>query len=96
MASTLAGFVGSTSCRQQQTKYGMRPVTTLQIGVRDKDTKQVAWNFVNVFGTPPVEKGDIVQVAEVKTYGRTRYGKLAGHEARNRRDRQPQQLALGL
>ena len=29
MASTLAGFVGSTSCRQQQTKYGLRPVTNL-------------------------------------------------------------------
>ena len=98
----MAGFVGSYTHKQKQTKFGVRPVTTIKLGVRDKATKRVAWNYVNVFGTAQIERGDILRLDHVKAFGRTHYGKIAAHQPRNKRDRQatgasqPRQLALPL
>ena len=101
----IAGFVGKVECTKKQTRYGTRPVTTLSVGVRDKKTNATSWNYVNIWGLPNIKKGDIVRVEGVKSYGRSRYGKLVEHDARNKRDRKaatsrttveatPQQLQL--
>ena len=99
----VAGFVGKIEHTQKNTRYGIRPVTTFSIGVRRKTSKTTSWSYVNIWGTPNIKKGDIVRVEDVKTFGRTRYGKLVEHEARNQRDRKaapvkieatPQQLPL--
>lgn len=100
----LNGFVGKVTHRQKQTKFGVRPVTSVSIGIRDKDTNVVSWDTVNIWGTPDVKKGDILSVSDVKAFGRTKYGKIADHQVRNQRDRKtverkvdkPRQLALPL
>ncbi len=98
----IAGFVGKVEHTKKQTRYGTRPVTTLSVGVRSKTSKDTLWSYVNIWGAPSIKKGDIVRVEDVKSYGRSRYGKLVDHDARNKRDRkpkakaekEPQQLAL--
>ena len=85
----IAGFVGKIERTQKQTKYGLRPVTTLSVGVRSKTSKTTSWNYVNIWGAPSIKKGDIVRVEDVKSFGRSRYGKLVDHDARNKRDRKP-------
>lgn len=87
--NAVAGFVGKIERTQKQTRYGVRPVTTLSVGVRDKQTKKTSWNYVNIWGAPSIKKGDIVRVEDVKSFGRTRYGKLVDHDARNKKDRNP-------
>jgi hypothetical protein len=86
----VAGFVGKIERTNKATRYGVRPVTTLSVGVRDKKTKTTSWNYVNIWGAPNIKKGDSVRVEDVKSYGRSRYGKLVDHDARNKRDRKPQ------
>jgi len=86
----VAGFVGNIKRTQKQTQYGLRPITKLSVGVRDKKTKTTSWNYVNIWGAPSIKKGDIVRVEDVKSFGRSRYGKLVDHDARNKRDRKPQ------
>ena len=100
----LNGFVGNVTRRQKQTKFGVRPVTSISIGIRNQASNTVAWDYVNIWGTPDVKKGDILSVSDVKTLGRTKYGKIVNHQARNQRDRnttirpadKPRQLALPL
>lgn len=102
-ALAVAGFVGKIEYIQKNTRYGIRPVTTVSIGVRRKTNQATLWRSVNIWGTPNIKKGDIVRVEDVKTFGRTQYGKLVEHDARNKRDRKlmqpkeattPQQLLL--
>ena len=83
----LNGFVGKVIRRQKQTKFGLRAVTSLSIGIRDKSTNSVSWDYVNIWGTPDVKKGDILSVSDIRTFGRAKYGKMANHQARNYRDR---------
>jgi hypothetical protein len=100
----LNGFVGKVTHRQKQTKFGVRPVTSISIGSRNKASNAVSWDTVNIWGTPDVKKGDILSVSDVKAFGRTKYGKIANHQVRNQRDRntatrkadKPRQLALPL
>ena len=100
----LNGFVGKVTRRQKQTKFGMRPVTAISIGIRNKASNTVSWDYVNIWGTPDIQKGDILSVSDVKAFGRTKYGKIANHQVRNRHDRntetcksgKPRQLALPL
>ena len=100
----LNGFVGNVTRRQKQTKFGVRPVTSISIGIRNKASNTVAWDYVNIWGTPDIQKGDILSVSDVKAFGRNKYGKIAHHQARNQRDRntttrpadKPRQLALPL
>ena len=87
---SVAGFVGKVQRTQKQTKYGLPPVTQLIVGVRSKTSKINSWSYVNIWGAPSIKKGDIVRVEDVKSYGRSRYGKLVDHDARNKRDRKPQ------
>ena len=88
--TAIAGFVGKVQRTQKQTKRGVRPLTQLSVGVRDKKTKTTSWSYVNIWGKPDVKKGDIVRVEHVKEYGRSHYGKLVDHDRHNKRDRKPQ------
>lgn len=100
----LNGFVGKVTHRQKQTKFGVRPVTSISIGIRDKETNAISWDYVNIWGTPDVKRGDILSVSDIKAFGRAKYGKIANHQVRNQRDRKPverpgdklRQLALPL
>jgi len=83
----LNGFVGKVTRRQKQTKFGVRPVTSISIGIRNKASNKVSWDYVNIWGIPDIQRGDILSVSEVKVFGRTKYGKIANHQARNQRDR---------
>jgi hypothetical protein len=89
----LSGFVGKIARKQKQTRFGVRPITSLSIGIRDKATDQVAWDTVNIWGTPDVKKGDVLTISDVKQFGRSKYGKIADHQARNKRDRKAEQVA---
>ncbi|MEO1666691.1 MAG: hypothetical protein AAFU54_18785 [Chloroflexota bacterium] len=86
--TTIAGFIGKVQKTMKYTKYGQRPVTTISVGVRPKGSNTTSWNYVNVWGRPDVKPGDVVRVNDVKTFGKTHYGKIAAHDPRNQRDRQ--------
>ncbi|MEO1164879.1 MAG: hypothetical protein AAFV98_13900 [Chloroflexota bacterium] len=83
----LNGFVGKVTRRQKQTKFGMRPVTSISIGIRNKASNTVSWDYVNIWGTPDIQKGDILSISDVKAFGRAKYGKITDHQICNQRDR---------